>query len=190
MENPWENYGKSMGKLWKIHGKTMENPWENYGKSMGKLWKIHGKTMENPWENYGKSMGKLWKIHGKTMENPWENYGKSMGKLWKIHGKTMENPWENYGKSMGNLWKIPGNGMTLRWYPPVWSERWFINHRTSRKKELVNFIYCTPLSQSCIVYDMHPYLTTAWNWWFAHGMSSWDAVAALWALQLETFGLW
>jgi hypothetical protein len=24
------------------------------------------------------------------------------------------------------------------------------------KKELVNFIYCTPVSQSCIVYDMHP----------------------------------
>ena len=28
----WENYGKTMGKLWENMGKL----WENYGKTMGK----------------------------------------------------------------------------------------------------------------------------------------------------------
>ena len=41
---------------------------------------------------------------------------------------------------MGNRWKIPGNGMTLiqGGTPPVLSERWFINHRTSMSIYLPN----------------------------------------------------
>ena len=56
MGKPWENHGKTMGKMGKLWEK-----WENYGKKVGK----HGEKMGKPWENH-------WQNHDLSVENPLE----------------------------------------------------------------------------------------------------------------------
>ena len=101
---------------------TVKFPWENDGKTMGKLWddlKIHGKIMGSWWYPMGTLWETRWRIgwYGKIMEN----HGDVMG---KTGGNLPTSPW-----SIGQVPPTPSNASkkphVCPWFPP-----WFLWKQT------------------------------------------------------------